>query len=81
MPGSASSEVLLNVANNPALGNFLVDGRGMTLYMFTKDGANQSNCTGGCLEAWPPLLAVDNLAVGTGVDAGLLGTALLPDGL
>ena len=52
---SASSESQLIVANDPVLGNILVDGRGFTLYMFTKDEAGKSNCTGGCLQVWPPL--------------------------
>jgi len=73
-------EVTLNIANDPKLGNILVDGKGMTLYMFTKDEPNKSNCAGDCLTAWPPLLAVDNPSVGEGVDASLLGTAALPDG-
>ena len=76
----APREVLLTVAADPRLGDILVDSDGMTLYMFTKDEADKSNCAGGCLDAWPPLLAVENPAVGEGVDASLLGTAALPDG-
>ncbi len=79
MPPS-QAEVILSVASDPALGDILVDGKGMTLYMFTKDEPDKSNCAGDCLTAWPPLLAVDNPAVGEGVDASLLGTADLPDG-
>jgi predicted lipoprotein with Yx(FWY)xxD motif len=77
---AASSDVLIKVANDPKLGNILVDGKGMTLYMFTKDEPDKSNCAGDCLAAWPPLLAVDSPSVGEGVDASLLGTADLPDG-
>jgi predicted lipoprotein with Yx(FWY)xxD motif len=29
------------------------DAQGKTLYIFTKDEANKSNCTGGCLAVWP----------------------------
>jgi len=77
---AASADVLLKVASNATLGEFLVDGKGMTLYMYTKDEPNKSNCTGSCLENWPPLLAVDSPAVGDGVDASLLGSADLADG-
>lgn len=35
----------------------LTDAKGMTLYYFTRDTANQSACTGGCAGTWPPLLA------------------------
>jgi predicted lipoprotein with Yx(FWY)xxD motif len=34
----------------------LTDAKGMTLYYWTKDTANQSMCTGGCASTWPPLL-------------------------
>ena len=34
-----------------------VDGNGMTLYTFDKDSQGVSNCTGGCAEKWPPLMA------------------------
>ena len=35
----------------------LVDERGMTLYVFSKDGTGVSNCNGKCAAIWPPLLA------------------------
>lgn len=31
----------------------MTDAQGKTLYIFTKDEANKSNCSGGCLAAWP----------------------------
>ncbi len=34
---------------------YLVDGAGMTLYLFTNDTEGVSNCTGDCLTNWPPL--------------------------
>jgi len=34
----------------------LTDAKGMTLYTYDKDTKNISNCTGGCLKAWPPFL-------------------------
>ena len=77
---NTGAEASVNVASNPAFGQILVDGKGMTLYAFTKDGPNQSNCTGGCLKAWPPLLTQGNPAAGPGVDASLLGTTTLADG-
>ncbi|WP_353573378.1 hypothetical protein [Candidatus Albibeggiatoa sp. nov. BB20] len=39
------------------LGMLLADARGLTLYTFTNDTPNHSNCTEACLEKWPPLLA------------------------
>ena len=78
--GMKTADVLIKVVNDPVLGDILVDNKGMTLYMFAKDEANKSNCAGGCLQAWPPLMAMDNPTVGEGLDASLLGTADLPDG-
>ncbi len=40
-------------------GNFLVDGAGMTLYLFTNDPAGTSTCNVGCVDTWPPLLDTD----------------------
>jgi Uncharacterized protein conserved in bacteria len=51
----------------------------MTLYMFTKDTAGVSNCAGGCLTAWPPLVATGNLVAGPGV-TGKLGFITRADG-
>ena len=76
----AVSEAILNVATDPKLGEILVDGKGMTLYMYTVDGPNQSNCTGGCLVKWPPLLTQGSPKLGEGVDDSLVGTATLADG-
>jgi len=38
-------------------GKALVDGKGMTLYVFDKDTAGASNCNGPCSTNWPPLAA------------------------
>jgi predicted lipoprotein with Yx(FWY)xxD motif len=80
--GGAATEdgVVVEVASDPALGEFLVDGEGMTLYMFTKDEPNVSNCADQCLEAWPPLLAEGEIRAGEGVEDSLFGEADLPDG-
>jgi predicted lipoprotein with Yx(FWY)xxD motif len=36
-------------------GKTLVDGKGMTLYIFDRDAAGKSNCNGQCATIWPPL--------------------------
>ena len=38
-------------------GKALVDGKGMTLYVFDRDTAGASNCNGQCATNWPPLMA------------------------
>lgn len=77
---SVEGEATLAVATDPVLGDILVDDKGMTLYMFTKDEPNKSNCAGGCLEAWPPLLSKGSPVAGEGVDEALIGTAEMADG-
>jgi predicted lipoprotein with Yx(FWY)xxD motif len=38
-------------------GKALVDGKGMTLYVYDKDAAGKSNCNGKCATNWPPLMS------------------------
>jgi predicted lipoprotein with Yx(FWY)xxD motif len=38
-------------------GKALVDGKGMTLYVFDRDTTGTSNCNGQCATNWPPLTA------------------------
>jgi predicted lipoprotein with Yx(FWY)xxD motif len=45
------------------LGSFLIGPEGDTLYVFTRDNPNQSNCDSGCLAVWPPLLVEDGQSV------------------
>jgi predicted lipoprotein with Yx(FWY)xxD motif len=64
------------------LGTYLVGPEGMTLYYFTRDVTpGASTCSGGCLEAWPPLLVEEGqaLAAGDGV-SGTLGSFARDDG-
>ena len=75
----AASAATVMIMNDPKLGNYLVDAKGMTLYMFTKDTAGVSNCSGGCLKAWPPLVATGDLVAGPGV-TGKLGFITRADG-
>ena len=60
---------------NSRYGRILVDGRGHTLYLFTRDERkNRSRCYGGCADAWPPLYTRGKPRAGTGAKAGELGT-------
>jgi predicted lipoprotein with Yx(FWY)xxD motif len=47
----------LLIANSPALGLYLTDGSGKTLYYFAKDTPGTSACTGACLTKWPAFSA------------------------
>jgi predicted lipoprotein with Yx(FWY)xxD motif len=77
MPGGLAG--ILMMSNDPKLGDFLVDAKGMTLYMYTKDTAGVSNCTGDCLKTWPPLVATTDMLAGAGVP-GRLGSITRADG-
>jgi predicted lipoprotein with Yx(FWY)xxD motif len=78
--GSQAGAVTVNVATDAKLGKFLVDGKGMSLYMYTKDEPDKSNCSGGCLKAWPPLVSAGDVKAGDGVDQSMIGSATLADG-
>ena len=71
---STASAVTLKVASS-SLGKILVDQDGKTLYLFEADSANKSNCSGGCLALWPPVMANGKATAGSGVSAGMIGTA------
>jgi len=70
----------VNLGKNAELGSFLVDEKGMTLYLFTKDTPNTTVCYEKCAVAWPPLLTAGDPVAGEGVDASLLGTTDRTDG-
>jgi predicted lipoprotein with Yx(FWY)xxD motif len=66
------------------LGPILVDGQGITLYMYETDHrGSPSRCYGICSIQWPPLTLpadVSRPVAGPGIDARLLGTAPRTDG-
>ena len=72
--GSSSSAVTIKATSSP-LGTILVDQDGKTLYLFEADSQNKSNCSGGCLSLWPPVDANGKATAGSGVTAGMIGTA------
>jgi predicted lipoprotein with Yx(FWY)xxD motif len=75
-----SGPATVNVGQNQTLGSFLVDSKGMTLYLYTVDTPNLSNCYGPCAVAWPPLLTKGAPIAGPGVTALLLGTIIRTEG-
>ncbi|WP_341359392.1 hypothetical protein V5H98_16930 [Georgenia sp. M64] len=77
--GAAAGAATVMTAESD-LGTILVDGEGMTLYMFTNDtqDSGESVCEGDCLVAWPPLEGEPT--AGEGVDDSLLGTIERSDG-
>jgi predicted lipoprotein with Yx(FWY)xxD motif len=68
------------VAANAKLGSILVDGKGMTVYLFVADTGKESTCYTSCAAIWPPVLTDGAPQAGTGADASLLGTTTRTDG-
>lgn len=75
--GTTADDVTL-ATGSVELGTIVVDGEGMTLYVFDNDTGGESTCYEGCAQTWPPL--VGEAAAGDGIDASLLGTTERTDG-
>jgi predicted lipoprotein with Yx(FWY)xxD motif len=60
------------------LGEILVDGEGMTLYVFDNDTDENSTCYDDCAANWPAFTG--EVTAGEGVDDGLLDTSERDDG-
>src|SRR5215475_12822724 len=72
-----AASATLTLATSATLGNYLTDGSGRALYLYSKDfpatsGAAAtpavSNCSGGCVTAWPVFHA-DMITPGAGLNA------------
>src|SRR5829696_4876694 len=77
---SAPAEEPVLAAADSDLGEIVVDGEGMTVYVFDKDtpGSGTSACTGGCLQAWPAVVADSDNPTVEGV-SGEVGTITRDD--
>ena len=65
---------------NTHLGKILVDSKGRTLYLFTKDPGKKSACSGMCATFWPPLQTGGKPTAVRGARASLVGTTKRSDG-
>ena len=77
--GSQSSAVL--ATRQVALGTIVVNGQGMTAYVFDKDTANSgtSACKGPCIALWPAVTSPTASPQVSGV-SGKVATIALPNG-
>jgi predicted lipoprotein with Yx(FWY)xxD motif len=76
--------ITLGVASSK-FGNIIVDEKGLSLYMFTPDARNVSNCEAACLTAWPPVMlgkdeTLADVALSGGLRRSLLGVAMRENG-
>jgi len=73
-PAAGSADV--NVSSNDELGEYLVDGDGMTLYLFEQDQGTTTACSGACADNWPPIVSSGGSPTGgEGVSAADLSVA------
>ena len=65
-----------------SVGTVLVNGRGSTVYAFTKDARNRDACAkiSGCLSVWPVVSGASKPVLGPGVKRSLVGTITLKGG-
>ena len=79
-PSAPTTAATIKVATDPKLGKILVDGNGMTVYLFVQDTGTTSTCYTSCAKFWPPVLTAGAPQAGTGATASLLGTTARTDG-
>ncbi|RAN74260.1 hypothetical protein B5P43_29580 [Bacillus sp. SRB_336] len=79
--GSTSQGGAVLKTGQTSLGTVVVNGQGMTAYVFDKDTANSgtSACTGACLSFWPPIKTPTGTPQVSGV-TGKVGAITLPGG-
>jgi len=69
----------VKVSEDAKIGKYLVDAKGMTLYLFKKDSPGKSACAGPCVEKWP-LYYREAVAAASGLKAADFGTITREDG-
>ena len=69
----------LRLATDATFGRILTDGNGNSLYFFSKDSKDNSECLNGCLDAWPAYHNA-NISVGDGLDSNDFATITRTDG-
>ena len=63
-----------------SLGDYLIDGSGKTVYLYTPDTSSTPTCYGECAAFWPAVLTKGAPQAGTGATANKLGTSPRTDG-
>ena len=76
----AAAAATIKVAADAKLGQILVNGEGMTVYLFVADTSTASTCYTSCAAIWPPVVTTGAPVAGTGAKASLLGTTTRTDG-
>jgi predicted lipoprotein with Yx(FWY)xxD motif len=79
-----ASDLKIGVADS-RLGPVLTDASGLTLYIFSPDRFNVSNCEGQCLANWPPFLlpkgkTLSDIEIPSSLRRSKLGVAMRENG-
>ena len=78
--GGAMTAATVSTAKVGDLGTVLVDGDGMTLYLFENDTGMTSTCTDTCASTWPALTTSGDANATAGAESSMLGTTTRDDG-
>jgi predicted lipoprotein with Yx(FWY)xxD motif len=73
-PAHSAAAAAVVKTRHGALGTYLVDGRGRTLYLFQKDRHGTSTCYGSCAGVWAPYVTTHGARAAGGVKASKLRT-------
>jgi predicted lipoprotein with Yx(FWY)xxD motif len=81
-PAAAGTSRTTLKLKKTGVGTILVNGRGFTVYAFSKDGRNRDACAAisGCLSLWPVVGGGDSPILGPGVKRSLVGTTIVKGG-
>jgi predicted lipoprotein with Yx(FWY)xxD motif len=77
--GSVTSPAVV-ATDDGAMGTFLTDGAGRTLYLWLGDPSSTSMCTGQCAKYWPPLLTAGAPTASGMATSNMLSTSKRADG-
>lgn len=69
----------VKISSRESIGQYLTDAVGMSLYYYTRDTVGKSNCSGGCLVAWPAFYS-EQINVEPPLDQKNFGNIVRPDG-
>jgi predicted lipoprotein with Yx(FWY)xxD motif len=69
----------VKIMEKEVIGRYLADGKGISLYSFSRDEKNMSNCIEGCAANWPPFY-VDPSALVEGCEQSDFSTITRSDG-
>jgi predicted lipoprotein with Yx(FWY)xxD motif len=71
----------IDLKSNTALGQFMTNNKGQTLYMFSNDADGGTTCTGACAVLWPPFVAdLSTVKLNAGLHAGDFSNITLTNG-